>query len=98
MKLSSQPATPQSPIAHQDLISLAREILQTPTEESLRDPEMATEEDTIVVQQESPTSYFTAVNDKEPSSNGNGNGESTRRTPTRGQMDNHGSRLLDKKN
>jgi hypothetical protein len=71
LKLSSQPATPQSPLAPQDLISLAREILQTPTDVEDTSKTMASDEDTIVVQHESPTSRFTAVNGKEqPPSNG----------------------------
>jgi hypothetical protein len=80
LKLSSQPATPQNPLAPQDLISLAREILQTPTEDEGFSKTMATDEDTIVVQHESPTSRFTAVNGKEqqPSNGANGS-ESTAR-------------------
>ena len=77
LQLSSQPATPQSPLASQDLVSLAREILQTPTEVEEVSKEMATDEDTVVVQHESPTSRFTAVNGKEqPPSNGANGSES----------------------
>lgn len=82
--------TLQSPIGRQGLVDLAREILGGAAKRhkalgTSPDFEMASDEDIIVVQTESPTSRFTAVNGKEPldeasssngaNANGNGNGK-----------------------
>lgn len=95
-RFSDGTAPLQSSIGREDLVTLAREILEGAVEtkkvlKNLSDFEMASEEDSIVVQTESPTSRFTAVNGKEPSGgesptngvngngSGNGNGNGSRR-------------------
>lgn len=100
-RFSDETAPLQSPIGREDLVTLAREILEGAVETkkvlgNISDFEMASEEDSIVVQTEPPTSRFTAVNGKEPSggeSPTNGlNGNGTGNTIGNGSGNGNGSR------
>lgn len=103
LKFADQRSLLQGPIAARDLISVARESLggavgKTKTKKSphsLPELKMASDEESIVVQTESPTSRFTAVNGTEPlggsgmngsgsgSGNGNGTGNGSGNGPSR---------------